>query len=142
MTHTFLLKCNPPLGDAKGPFRPSRGESTRAGVHLYLAGARGGAAGICNGADVRANSGSLEPLRRLLDVNVEISVVLITIFSIAFNAAAAALLIGFFLGVFGITLSFSVCTAFKEAIRFELPSKAERPVPFINHLIEARPAGT
>ena len=50
------------------------------------------------------------------------------------------MLIGFFLGVFGITLSLSVCTAFKEAIRFELPSRTEGPVPFINHLIEARPA--
>jgi hypothetical protein len=68
----LLIKVQRPLGDAKGPFMPSRGESTRAGVHLYLAGARGGAAGICDGADVRANSGSLEALRHLLDVNVEI----------------------------------------------------------------------
>ena len=52
----LLIKVQRPLGDAKGPFRPSRGESTRADVHLYLAGARRGAAGICNGADVRANS--------------------------------------------------------------------------------------
>jgi hypothetical protein len=67
----LLIKVQRPLGDAKGPFRPSRGESTRADVHLYLAGARGHAAGIYNGAKVRTKAGSLEPLPDLLDVNVE-----------------------------------------------------------------------
>src|SRR5215472_18540210 len=68
MTHTFLLKCSAPSATPKA----HSGESTRADVHLYLTRARGSAAGICNGADVRAKSGSLEPLRHLLDVNVEI----------------------------------------------------------------------
>src|SRR5215472_9150975 len=68
----LLIRVQRPLGNAKGPFRPSRAESITPDDHRYPGGARGAAAGIEYGADVRANSGRLEPLPQLLDMNVEI----------------------------------------------------------------------
>jgi hypothetical protein len=68
----LLIEVQRPLCDAKGPFRPSRGESTRTDVYLYPAGAIGEAARKYNGAEVRTNSRSVEPLRHLLEVNVKI----------------------------------------------------------------------
>src|SRR5215467_8543544 len=68
----LLIRVQRPLGNAKGPFRPSRAESRPPDDYRYPGGARGAAAGIEYGADVRANSGRLEPLPQLLDMNVEI----------------------------------------------------------------------
>src|SRR5215468_1524863 len=68
----LLIRVQRPLGNAKGPFRPSRAESRPPDDYRYPGGARGAAAGIEYGADVRANSGRLELLPQLLDMNVEI----------------------------------------------------------------------
>jgi hypothetical protein len=46
----LLIEVHRPLCDAKGPFRPSRGESTRTDVYLYPAGAIGEAARKYDGA--------------------------------------------------------------------------------------------
>src|SRR6516225_5242970 len=68
----LLIRVQRPLGNAKGPFRPSRAESRPPDDYRYPGGARRAAAGIEYGADVRANSGRLELLPQLLDMNVEI----------------------------------------------------------------------
>src|SRR5262249_36575329 len=68
----LLIRVQRPLGNAKGPFRPSRAESITPDDHRYPGRARGAAAGIEYRADVSANSGRLEPLPQLLDMNVEI----------------------------------------------------------------------